>query len=83
VTTAQTLGFDQLDVSVVDSQVFCRGNNVNVIRFEFYRFGNLGDRNLGLGLKDGGEIAFVLRGQVQDDDKRDAAIGCDAAEKFL
>jgi hypothetical protein len=36
---------------------------------------NLSDRNLGFRLNDGGEIAFVLRGQVQGDDKRDAAIG--------
>ena len=43
----------------------------------------MSDRNLGFRLNDGGEIAFVLRGQVQNNDKRDAAIGCDVAEKFL
>jgi hypothetical protein len=52
VTTAQALRFDQFDVSVVDFQIFRRGNNVDAVRLEFDRFGDLRDRNLGLGLKD-------------------------------
>ncbi len=73
----------ELEVAIDDGQVLARRDDVDAVGFQLFAVHCRGDRHHGHGLEDGGQRAFVLGREVDDDHVDLARVGRQGLKKFL
>ncbi len=76
-------GWIRTQMAVFEHQLIVRRNDVDRGSQHLDRAGHLRHRHGGFLLEDGGEVALVLRREMHDDDKGEAAVGRHVGEKLL